>query len=954
MAFGDQKAIGVAILTGASIGASNPIAIQTPPVVAVGDLVVALMAQQTALTASGCTDNLGNTYVAQNAGTLSGTTISGRLFYSRVTVPGTLSSVTIAATASANDFSCLCAVFTGPFVTSPVDSSPANGTTDITTPYSCPASATLAQASELVIGWSANNAAATWAASSPFTLTNQTNQANTHAVISHLVTSATTAQTPAFTGTAPTATVLGTLTFKADLNQALTPGKYTDNDTYSAPALSGDFPGIAEAGMTPLYVYRSRPIGEVIDIPRQQPGALTGLTPGLISDADSFIGPALGSTIGLTPGKISDADSWSSPTAGQVLSITPNLIPYTDAWYSPAVALGSYPSYAAASAFYRRRRIPHSSVIQTFTIPNAGIVTPQRLADSDTFFGPTLSTSKNLLAQNSFNDVDTFFIIGLSTTTAVLSSLFVDSDIFSAPNFGAGFTTTLFADSDVFFSPLIGPRPGLFIDTDRVFAPSFVGGVSVAQPLIIDSDTFFAPLVSTLKQTAPVFFIDSDVIFVPGLAATRALTPSLLVDADAFSSIAVIYNFGTFFFGDADSFYSPSLVGGTVGATPGLLTDVDWFYGPSLQGIGTSPIVNTYAAASERIIVRRFIPPMSVTVVIRSGNLDIRPGGRYVDTDTIFSVGIGGGQFIVVPAVYAESDTHYSPTVVGGELKRIYHESDSSPLIKNRRYVPPPMSVTVVIRGPAQGQLVVPTFFSDSDTFFSPTLAVGAVNITPTLFIDSDSPRMALVTGGGAQPTMAGRINDADNFFVPALAAGTVNVIPLTFTDTDVFFDPITGLFVGPSKFTDADAVFNPVVLAVSDIQPVLFVDSDVFFAPALTVSAVNISPFPFVDTDILRMPSVGSKVDPVFFADTSTFYSPTVVQRNELFPNLISDADRLFTPQLVYDQFISASKMTDADTLFEPFFPHDPRYTYPIGHGMLSDYSIRRPRQGRVIIGRH
>ena len=72
MAFGDQKAIGVAALTGASIGASNPIAIQTPPVVAVGDLVVALMAQQTALTASGCTDNLGNTYVAQNAGTLSG------------------------------------------------------------------------------------------------------------------------------------------------------------------------------------------------------------------------------------------------------------------------------------------------------------------------------------------------------------------------------------------------------------------------------------------------------------------------------------------------------------------------------------------------------------------------------------------------------------------------------------------------------------------------------------------------------------------------------------------------------------------------------------------------------------------------------------------------------------------------------------------------------------------
>jgi hypothetical protein len=174
------------------------------------------------------------------------------------------------------------------------------------------------------------------------------------------------------------------------------------------------------------------------------------------------------------------------------------------------------------------------------------------------------------------------------------------------------------------------------------------------------------------------------------------------------------------------------------------------------------------------------------------------------------------------------------------------------------------------------------------------------------------------------------------------------------FTDTDVFFDPITVLFVGPTKFTDADAVFSPVVLAVSDIQPALFVDSDVLYTPLLVAAAVNISPFLLMDADILRMPSVGSKVDIGFFADSSTFFSPIVVQRNDLFPDKIIDTDRLFAPQLVYDQFISAAKMNDVDTLFDPFFPHDPRYTYPIGHGIQSDYSIRRPRQGRVIIGRH
>jgi hypothetical protein len=141
-----------------------------------------------------------------------------------------------------------------------------------------------------------------------------------------------------------------------------------------------------------------------------------------------------------------------------------------------------------------------------------------------------------------------------------------------------------------------------------------------------------------------------------------------------------------------------------------------------------------------------------------------------------------------------------------------------------------------------------------------------------------------------------------------------------------------------------------------------LFTDADAFFAPAVVAGIANIRPATFIDADFdetadgdhFFLPSVGSKVNPVFFADSDTFFSAIVVQRNDLFPDKIIDTDRLFAPQLVYDQFISASKMNDADTLFDPFFPHDPRYTYPIGHGIQSDYSIRRPRQGRVIIGRH
>lgn len=211
--------------SGANIAASNAISINggTGVTVRVGDLVVAVLAQQTALTSSGCTDNLGNTYTAQNAGTLSGATISGRMWYTRVTVAGNLTTVTMAATSSANDFSCVAAVFTNGFDSPPIDANIANATTDITTPFACPATGALAQALELVVCWSANNTNTAWTANSPLLLAIQVSQANTHAVIGYKDVNSTATTTPEFAGTAPTFTVLGTASFKqtVPLGQAM-------------------------------------------------------------------------------------------------------------------------------------------------------------------------------------------------------------------------------------------------------------------------------------------------------------------------------------------------------------------------------------------------------------------------------------------------------------------------------------------------------------------------------------------------------------------------------------------------------------------------------------------------------------------------------------------------------------------------------------------------------------
>lgn len=203
-------------LVGGAASITNPTDATGSALVSIGDLVVAVIGQQTALTATAVTDNLGNTYSAQNAGTDAGN-VTGRMFYSRVTAPGVLTAAHFAASASANDVSVSVAAFKGPFVVSPIDANPSNGTTDLTTPYLCPATGTLAQADELVVCWFAKAANAAWTASAPNLLAVQQNQsANVVSGIGYQVVAATTTVSPAFTGTAATVEVLGTASFMKD------------------------------------------------------------------------------------------------------------------------------------------------------------------------------------------------------------------------------------------------------------------------------------------------------------------------------------------------------------------------------------------------------------------------------------------------------------------------------------------------------------------------------------------------------------------------------------------------------------------------------------------------------------------------------------------------------------------------------------------------------------------
>jgi hypothetical protein len=182
----------------------------------VGDLVYVVCEEQTNNTWGTCSDNLGNTYNAVSAGTdLSA--IACRQYWSIVTNAGTLTTISVTATASADNCIIIASVIEGVFAAaSALDANPSPVTDDITDPMTGPATGTLSQADEVIMCFCATNGNPTVTADAPFTQDLEVNSGTTlNLAVAHLLVSATTTVTPTFDlSGSPTTSILGTASFK--------------------------------------------------------------------------------------------------------------------------------------------------------------------------------------------------------------------------------------------------------------------------------------------------------------------------------------------------------------------------------------------------------------------------------------------------------------------------------------------------------------------------------------------------------------------------------------------------------------------------------------------------------------------------------------------------------------------------------------------------------------------
>ncbi len=920
MAFGDLKG-GVTAISVAANSITNPTDAVGSVAVVVGDLVFVVVGEQTTLTATTVTDNLGNTYTATNAGTDAGTS-TGRAYYSRVTVAGTLTTVHVAATGSTDNVAIDACVFTGPFAFLPLDANPSNITTQTTSPFTAPATGTLAQASELVVSWAVATGSTVWSATSPNTLGAQTaTQAILHTVIGYQTVSATTTVAPAFTaGSNPTDSVLGTSSFKQDLGSIGDTG-YLKRSQWRVPrthlrdfSTQATFQDDTSLARNPFRLRRT-----LLNLPKYRHD-LNNSTP------------------------------TSTFPVGGTQNLTPSLFTNINTFYTPVLTLQELPAGSVPAPGRRRLPIPRTHLRDFSVSPFIPLLNETALVRAP--FGLRRSFNKPKYKHDATQGtpLDTGAV-----TQTLTPSLYVNTNTFYTPIVSlqelpaAAFPTparrklpvprhkdesivgatyqllfpSLYTNTNTFYTPIVNlqelPAAAFPARRERILPiprhkNESVAGATYQQllpSLYTNTNVFYSPVVINLLQEStrsirvrkrlfPARHRDATSTFSTTIFP-QTLSPSLYTNTNSFHVPFVIPLLQEFVRDirlrrrstttkvHRDFSVSGNQLGTTQTLTPSLYTNTNTFYQPTVT-----------------------IPDTLVRSPIRLRRTIAQPKYRH---DSTQGTPLDKGVQTLTPSLYTNTNTFYIPVVTLQELP-----AGSVPPIRRRLF--PARHRDFSIAGSiSTDQTLTPSLYTNTNTFYSPTVTAGVVTLTPSLYTNVNTfyipvvtlqefPSFNILPVKRQSPTKVHRdhsvratyifdqtltpdlyIND-NTFYSPTLTRAGVNLLPDTYINTNTFYIPTisTGsVSLDPSLYTNVSTFYVPVVL----LQEL----------PAASVAPIRrrILPIPrYKSESVSGSTSFDQNLTPSLYTNTNTFYSPTITTGGvDLDPSLFVNDDAFYSPTI-------------------------------------------------------
>lgn len=197
-------------------------------------------------------------------------------------------------------------------------------------------------------------------------------------------------------------------------------------------------------------------------------------------------------------------------------------------------------------------------------------------------------------------------------------------------------------------------------------------------------------------------------------------------------------------------------------------------------------------------------------------------------------------------------------------------------------------AITFAIAPAVFNQTLTPSLFTNTPTFYAPTVTRGSVTLTPSLFTNSNTFYTPTVTRGAVTLTPS-LFTDTNTFYSPTVtqAGGTQTLTPSLFTNANTFYAPTVSpgsVTLTPGLFTNTSSFYAPAVTrGTVTLTPALFTNASTFYAPTVTRGAVSLSPALFTNASVFYPPSVYvpgglQTLLPSLFTNLSVFYAPTVV----------------------------------------------------------------------------
>ena len=370
---------------------------------------------------------------------------------------------------------------------------------------------------------------------------------------------------------------------------------------------------------------------------------------------------------------------------------------------------------------------------------------------------------------------------------------------------------------------------------------------------------------------------------------------------------------------------------GVVGESSGYVPQGTWCHvAVSYDSIGTYKFyINGLLANTPAVNYQTFTPPGSVRLGANAYNAehftgkisDVRIYKDILSASRIFNIYANPndlystkraplGKSISLPYVGL-----YDPTV----LARGAFDPDLYPLNWS--------CVDAVIDSPnAQG--LTPSLFTNSATFYAPTVAPGAVGLTPSLFTNSATFYAPTVTsGGGTQALTPSLFTNSATFYAHTVAPGAVGLTPSLFTNSATFYAPIAApgaVGLTPSLFTNSATFYAPTVArGAVGLTPALFTNSATFYAPTVAPGAVGLTPSLFTNSATFYAPTVSSSyaLTPSLFTNSATFYAPTVVPGVVgLTPSLFTNSATFYAPTVAPGAVgLTPSLFTNSPAFYAP-----------------------------------